>query len=88
MLSIPDTLLDASAQFGRSKCSVWVGKAEVLDHVVEFKGMKPLQQQTGCTGMLAEATSRDESVRFLGLVNFFAAFVDHFAKTTALFLEV
>lgn len=71
-----------------SKCEFEVRRAEILGHVVDEDGLRPSDKHVEAIRALVEPRSVDELMRFLGLVNYFADFEDHFAETVARLYEV
>ena len=66
-----------------SKCQFGVRSAEILGHRVDKDGVQPSAAHVEAIKALTEPATGDELMRFLGLVNFFAAFIDHFAETAS-----
>lgn len=83
-----DTLLRAGIRLKLSKCSFGVRSAEVLGHKIDSEGIRPSQAHLEAIERLTEPASGSELMRFLGLVNFFSDFIDHFAETAAPLYEV
>ena len=86
--SLLDTLLQAGIRLKLSKCNFGVRKAEILGHRVNSEGIQPSEAHVEAICNLVEPASGTELMRFLGLVNFFSDFVDHFAETAAPLYEV
>lgn len=86
--SLLDTLLHAEVRLTLSKCKFGVRSAEILGHRVDNEGIQPSEAHVESIGRLVEPASREELMRFLGLVNFFSDFIDHFAETAAPLYEV
>ncbi len=53
----------------------------MLGHYTDGKGLQPSAGHIAAIRALVEPASGDELMRFLGLVNYFSDFVDHFADT-------
>lgn len=86
--SLLETLLRAGVRLKLSKCSFGVRSAEVLGHMIDSEGIRPSRAHVEAIGQLTEPASGNELMRFLGLVNFFSDFIDHFAETAAPLYEV
>ena len=78
--SVLDTLLKAGARLKLSKCNFGVQKVEVLGHKISPGGMTPCDIHVQAIKDLAMPQSGEDLMRFLGLTNYFAQFVDHFAE--------
>lgn len=83
LASALDLLYTAGVRLKLSKCEFGVRRAEILGHVVDAEGLRPSDKHVEAIRALVEPASGDELMRFLGLVNYFADFVDHFAETAA-----
>lgn len=77
-----DLLWDAGVRLKPSMCQFGVRSAEILGHVVDERGIKPSEKHVEAIRALEEPKSGDELMSFLGLVNYFAELVDHFAETS------
>ena len=86
--SLLDTLLQAGVRLKLSKCSFGLRSTEILAHRVDNDGIRPSEAHIEAIGRLVEPASGDELMRFLGLVNFFSDFVDHFSETAAPLYQV
>ena len=86
--SLLDTLLHAGIRLKLSKCRFGVRSTEILGHRIDGKGLHPSEAHVEAIGRLVEPASGNELMRFLGLVNFFSDFIDHFAETAAPLYEV
>ncbi len=73
--------LAANVRLKFSKCQFGVRSAEVLGHLVDENGLQPSVGHVRAIRALVEPASGDELMRFLGLVNYFSDFVDHFADS-------
>ena len=83
-----DTLLQSGVRLKLSKCSFGVRSAEILGHRIDEEGLHPSEAHVEAIERLSEPGSGNELMRFLGLINFFSDFVDHFAESTAPLYEV
>eukprot|EP00171_Calliarthron_tuberculosum_P022965 IDg22965t1 len=79
--SILDTLLKFNVRLKLSKCNFGVRSVEVLGHLVDENGLHPSTKHVEAIHQLVEPASGDELMRFLGLMNYFSDFIDHFADT-------
>ena len=86
--SLFDTLLRAGVRLKLSKCRFGVQSVEILGHHVENEGLRPSEAHVEAIKRLVEPASGNELMRFLGLVNFFSDFVDHFAESAAPLYDV
>lgn len=86
--SLLDTLLQAGIRLTLSKCNFGVRRAEILGHRVDSEGIQPPEIHVEAIGNLVEPASGNDLMRFLGLLNFFSDFVDHFAETAAPLYDV
>lgn len=77
--SLLKSLFKAGLRLKLSKCRLWVRRVEVLGHEVGPERVKPSADHLKAVRNLVEPAGRDELMRFLGLANFFACFIDHFA---------
>ncbi len=77
--SILEALPEANMRLRLSKCRFRVHNAEVLGHMVNERGLQPSAGHIAAIRALVEPAYGDELMRFLGLVNYFSDFVDHFA---------
>ena len=82
-----DLLLSAGIRLKLSKCAFGVRTTDILGHVVDENGLRPSDRNVEAIRALTEPASRDELMRFLGLVNYFTVSVDHFSETAALLYE-
>lgn len=76
-----DKLYASGARLKLSKCKFGSRSVEVLGHRVDKDGLHPSAGHVESIKSLVEPASGDELMRFLGLVNYFSDFVDHFAET-------
>ena len=83
LTTILDLLLSAGIKLKLSKCAFGVRTTEILGHVVDENGLRLSDRHVEAIRALTEPASGDELMSFLGLVNYFAVFVDHFAETAA-----
>ena len=83
-----DLLYENGVRLKLSKCEFGVRRAEILGHVVDENGLRPSDKHVEAIRALGESRSGDELMRLLGLVNYFADFVDHFAEMAAPLYEV
>lgn len=72
--------LDAGARLKFSKCQFGVRTAEILGHRIDKNGLKPSAAHIQAIRDLVEPRNGEELMCFLGLVNYFSDFVDHFAE--------
>ena len=86
--AILNLLFDAGVRLKLSKCDFGVRSAEILGHVVDERGLRPSDKHVEAIRALEMPRFGDELMRFLGLLNYFADFVDHFAETAAPLYEV
>ena len=77
--SVLETLLKAGARLKLSKCRFGVREVEVLGHRISPDGMRPSDIHVQAIRDLIMPQNGDDVMRFLGLANYFAQFVDHFA---------
>ena len=78
--SVLRRFLDAGARLKFSKCQFGVRAAEILGHCIDEDGLKPSAAHVKAIRELVEPGNGEELMRFLGLVNYFSDFVDHFAE--------
>ena len=71
-----------------SKCSFGVREVEVLGHKVSPEGVLPSDAHVRAIRNLIEPASGNELMRFLGLMNYFSRFIDHFADIARPLYEV
>lgn len=88
LAAILDLLYKAGVRLKLSKCAFGVRSAEILGRVVDSRGLRPSDKHVEAIRALVMPKSGEELMRFLGLVNYFADFVDHFAETAAPLYEV
>ena len=81
-------LYECGVRLKLSKCEFGARWAEILGHVVDEQGLRSSDKHTKAIRALVEPRSGDELMRFVGLVNYFADFIDHFAETAAPLYEV
>ena len=86
--AILDLLFEAGVRLKLFKCEFGVRSAEILGNVVDERGLRPSDKHVEAIRALEMPRSGDELMRFLGLLNYFADFVDHFAETAAPLYEV
>jgi Reverse transcriptase (RNA-dependent DNA polymerase) len=74
---------DANLRLKLAKCTF--GKTEVvlLGHKIRFGEVRPNDRHRDCLQRFEEPTNVTEILRFLGLVQFFGAHVDHLAELAA-----
>lgn len=83
LATVLDLLFEAGVRLKLSKCKFGFREAEILGHMVDEHGLRPSDKHLEAIQRLEMPRSGDELTRFLGLVNYFADFVDHFAETAA-----
>lgn len=76
-------MLQAGVRLKLSKGSFGVRRAVILDHAMEKDRIRPSGKQNEAISKLVEPKSRDDLMRFFGLVKIFVDFMDHFAHKTA-----
>ncbi len=70
----------AGVRLKLSKCVFGVREISILGHIVNQEGLQPSAGHVAAIRALVEPASGEELMRFLGLVNYFASFVDHFSE--------
>lgn len=78
--SVVRRFLDAGTRLKLSKCQFGVRAGKNFGHCIEEDGLKPSAAHVKAIWELVEARNGEELMRFLGLVNYFSDFVDHFAE--------
>lgn len=86
--SVLDLLFGCGVRLKLSKCEFGVRRAEILGHMVDENGLRPSDKHVESIRALTEPQSGDELMRFLGLVNYFAGFIDHYAESAAPLYDV
>eukprot|EP00171_Calliarthron_tuberculosum_P011706 IDg11706t1 len=71
---------EAGAKLKLSKCEFGTKTATVLGHTVTPDGIKPSNSHVQAINDLQEPKNGAELLRFLGLMNFFADFIEDFAN--------
>jgi hypothetical protein len=74
---------DANLGLKLAKCTFGKTEVELLCHKVRFGEVKPNDRHRDCLQRFGEPTNVKELLRFLGLLQFFGAHVDHLAELTA-----
>ena len=82
------TFYDAGARLKLSKCQFGVRQAEILGHQIDQNGIKPSHAHVQAIKRLVEPGGGEELMRFLGLMNFFSDFIDHFSENSRPLHEV
>ena len=77
------TFYDAGARLKLAKCQFGVRSAEILGQKIDKDGIKTSDAHVSAVRKLVEPGGGEELMRFLGLMNYFAEFVDHFAELAA-----
>lgn len=70
-----------------SKRRFGVREVDILSHSVDKEGLQPLAGSLEAIKELKLKKQGDELLRFLGLENFFAYFIDHFSSTKKPFYD-
>ena len=71
--------LEAVGRLKFSQCQFGVRTAEILGHQIDTNRIKPSAAHVRAIRAIVEPGNGEELMRFLGLVNYFSYFVDHFA---------
>jgi hypothetical protein len=74
---------DANMRLKLAKCKFGKNEVELLGHKVRFKEERPNDWHRYCLQRFEEPTKLTEVLRFLGLLQFFKACVDHLAELAA-----
>lgn len=88
LIVILDTLLQAGVRLKLFMFSLGVQTAEILGHVVNHTSLRPSGKHIKSIRRLIRPASGDELMPLLDVVNFSAAFVDHFAEIVGPLYEV
>jgi Reverse transcriptase (RNA-dependent DNA polymerase) len=74
---------NANLRLKLAKCTFGKTKVELLGHKVRFGEVRPNDRHRDCLQRFEEPTNVTEQLRFLGLLQFFGAHVDHLAELVA-----
>ena len=81
-------LLDANMRVKWSKCAFGKQEVEVLGHKVAHNRISPSDSHINAIAELQEPSDGNSLTRFIGIVNYFAAHIDHSAEKLIPLLDV
>lgn len=80
LADVLDLIFNVGVRLKLSKCAFGVHRAKILGHVVDEDGIRPSDKHVKAIREFIEPGPGDELMRFFGLANYFADFVDHFCR--------
>lgn len=80
MDSALEIFYNAGERSKQSKCQFGVREAEILGQKIDKDGFQPSYEHVADIRELVEPEGGEQLMRFLGHMNFFSDFIDHFSE--------